>query len=183
MGRDKALIEIDGEALLLRAARKLMPRVNALWISAGDGERYAPFGLPVIVDREPNAGALWSLDTLLRTLIAPCEALPRGADRVLVSPCDTPDLPCDLLDRLLDAAKDPEIDAAICVDESSRLQPLIACYRPSAATPIAAAVKRGERRMCAATQTLRVTEVPLGPKEHLVNLNTDEDLARYLATR
>lgn len=57
MGKDKALLELRGEPLLLRTVRLLRTCVAEVAL-LGPPERYAGFGIPVYPDRIPGRGPL-----------------------------------------------------------------------------------------------------------------------------
>lgn len=169
MGRDKALLEIDGEKLIVRVARQLRPHVDELLISADNAAAYAFTGYPVVPDREIDQGPLCALATCLQHA---------RHERLLITSCDVPDLPPALIEALLSAA-DAEVEAALLRSADGRLQPLLACYRRSALPAIEAALAAGKRRADAFLEAITVREVLW--KERLWNLNTPAQLEAYLA--
>ncbi|HRW90194.1 MAG TPA: NTP transferase domain-containing protein, partial [Flavobacteriales bacterium] len=62
MGRDKALIEVEGRTLLDRAMDKLEPLVDELLV-VGDPEKHGHLGPFVIGDDTPGQGPLGGLAT------------------------------------------------------------------------------------------------------------------------
>jgi molybdopterin-guanine dinucleotide biosynthesis protein A len=64
MGRDKALLTIDGEALLTRVARQVAAVAGSVTV-IGPPERYSHLSLEVVPDRTPGAGPLGGIDTAL----------------------------------------------------------------------------------------------------------------------
>lgn len=99
-GRDKALLEVGGVALLARVVARLAPQASPLAINAnGDPARFARFGLPVIADTVdgfagPLAGVLAGLRWAAR----------EGASHIVTAAADTPFFPLDLAGRLRAAA-------------------------------------------------------------------------------
>jgi len=108
-GRDKGLLGYKGKAMIDHVIDRLSPQVEELFISANRNlEDYAQRGYPVLTDTLPDysgplAGVLVGLEKA-------------HFDWLVVSPCDTPLLPLDLVDRLCRArgksravvAKDPQ---------------------------------------------------------------------------
>lgn len=93
-GADKAMLVLDGQALVDIAAARLGPQVAQLAISAnGDPARFAPRPLPVL----PDAARLGPLSGVLSALFW---AAPLGADAVVSIPVDAPFCPPDLVARL-----------------------------------------------------------------------------------
>src|SRR5690606_15766602 len=94
MGRDKALIEVDGIALARRVADALRGggcgRVVAI---GGDGPALAALGLEPVPDGWPGEGPLGGLATALGTA--------RGAEALVVAPCDLLSPSATVVDALL----------------------------------------------------------------------------------
>jgi molybdopterin-guanine dinucleotide biosynthesis protein A len=90
MGRAKALLEILGEPLVLRAARLLESVVGTATVVGGNG-RYQPLGLRSIEDDWPGAGPLGAIATALRASEARWN---------LILACDLPYLTADWLQYL-----------------------------------------------------------------------------------
>ena len=97
-------------------------------------------------------------------------------DLNLVAPCDVPDLPADLIARLVREARDA--DAAVPVTQDGHLEPLLAVYRKAMAPAARAALERGERKVVSMYGSCRIRRIPLDGGVELRNLNT---MADYLA--
>lgn len=88
MGRDKALIELDGITLLDRAIELLRPHAKEILV-IGDPEKYTPEHATVLPDDLPGKGPLGGLVTALkharyvRILVLACD-LPNISDRLLI---------------------------------------------------------------------------------------------------
>lgn len=179
MGRDKAWLDVAGEPLVARVLAQLAAQASQLYLSVGveADARYASLGPELLIDALPDAGPLAGLASALTALSQPST---RGSySRALVVSCDTPELPPSLIVRLIESCDEEAIDAAAAEDRDQRLQPLVGCYRLSAAPKLMAAVEAGERRMRAVEELLRLRRVPLRADELLFNLNTPEALALY----
>lgn len=104
-GRDKGLQPFRGEALALRALRRLGPQVGATAVSANRHlDAYRAFGAPVWPDAEAgHPGPLAGMLAGLRHCATPW---------LLTVPCDAPRFPRDLARRLADTAARAGADIA-----------------------------------------------------------------------
>jgi molybdopterin-guanine dinucleotide biosynthesis protein A len=174
MGADKALLEIDGEALLARTLSLLASVTHDVRIACGVTPRYAEFGRALVLDRTADLGPLGGLEAALAQ---------SGAEYVLATACDMPRLDARLIESLLAAARARALD--VCVVRSERgVEPLCGVWRTSMLTPIRAALEHGERRVIAAFDELlgdgtrpQVGFVELDDMERVRNLNTPADFA------
>ena len=92
-GDDKGLIILDDKPMILHTIERLSPQVGRIWINANRNlEQYAQFGYQVISDTEQ--GFLGPLAGMLTALSHSHAAL------LLVVPCDSPQLPLDLTQRM-----------------------------------------------------------------------------------
>lgn len=86
MGRDKALVEVAGIALAVRAATVLRDAgCDPVWCQGGDGAALTALGLAWLPDPLPGEGPVTAVAGVLARLPAPAE----GA---VVVACDLPDL-------------------------------------------------------------------------------------------
>jgi len=138
-----------------------------------DPVRFADIGLPVFPDRVTGAGAIGGIMTALESTTA---------DRVLVIACDMPFLVAGLLRALLALATSGD---GAWVRTARGPEPLVACYRQQARTPIREAIESGHLKAAELNQVLTLRELTehdvsaFGPVERvLANLNTPEDYAR-----
>jgi len=177
MGREKALLEINGTPLLLRAAQLLAPLCSGVTI-VGTPERYQHLGFAAIADEQPDIGPLGGILTALGHADSPWN---------LVTACDLPYLTADWLRYLMGrAAASP---ARVVLPESdSGPEPLCAVYHREAAAAIRAEITRGQLKVTRALQSLPVERVspadirPFDPRGVLFqNLNTPEDYQRARA--
>jgi molybdopterin-guanine dinucleotide biosynthesis protein A len=76
MGSDKALLEVDGAPLVLRAVHALEAAGAApIVVVGGDADGLSRLGLTPVADRWPGAGPLGGIITALTTLTGPCTAV------------------------------------------------------------------------------------------------------------
>lgn len=137
-GRDKGLLDAgDGEPAVLHAARLLRPLCSRVFVSANrNRRRYAALAIgPVLVDlREDFAGPLAGLEAAAAVM---------KSDRLLLLPCDLPDLspqvPRVLLSRLAVAANCD----AVYARAAGHGHYLVACLRRRAVATAGAALDQG----------------------------------------
>ena len=171
MGRDKALLELEGVALLVRTAR-VVESVAGPPTVVGNPESYRSLGLRVIGDDWPGAGPLGGIATALRVATAPWS---------LVVACDLPFLTRSWLDYLISRALASEEDAVLPMNVRGA-EPLCAMYHKRCEPAIRAALEHGSRKITEGLEDLRVEYVE--PSEWKVfdsggllfkNMNSPED--------
>jgi len=144
MGRDKALLELEGKPMFLRIAELVQPQVKEFMLlgsaagsatgsAAGSAERYARFGIPVVEDQYPAMGPLGALCTGLK--ISSC-------DWNLFFACDLPHLRRRIVAMLLERARHTSAEAVV-PRVRDRWQPLCAAYHRSCLPAMEAAIHRG----------------------------------------
>ena len=167
MGRDKSLLEIDGEPMISRIARQLKPSFKNLLISAAKATAFDSLGIDVVPDEAPGAGPLMALVSALSK---------SETDLNFVMPCDIPDPPQHLIARLLRESRDADI--VVPMTEAGELEPLFAVYRKSVLPSAREALNRGARRVISFYEKHKVKRLALDRESVLLNLNTMDD---YLA--
>lgn len=169
MGRDKALLELDGEALLDRVARRIAAVAGTVAI-VGDPLRHAHFGWPVVTDlRAGREGPLAGIEAAL--------ASPYAAQWNLIVACDMPHLDPDLLARLLAEARRLAPDCVIARSERG-IEPLCAVYGRAFGEVARAALDAGQRKVRDALDGLQVIHLPVDSVAAVANVNTPEDWLR-----
>jgi molybdenum cofactor guanylyltransferase len=176
MGRDKALLELNGTTLLTRATMLLAP-LTACVSLVGDPAQSGNLGVPCLADRWPGAGPLGGVATALGAARRPWS---------MVLACDMPYLTGDWLAWLAERANQSSQD--VVIPETARgFEPLCAVYRSECAATLTAALGRGVRKITDALASLAMDRVPekdwkqFSPEGLLFrNLNTWED---YLEAR
>jgi len=171
-GGDKALAELAGEPLALRALRRLAPLAPRRVLV-----RAAPLaGLPPdvlqVADPAPGAGPA-------QALRAAFAALP-GA-RCFTAPCDAPELEPALYAPLAEAAG---ADGVACARRGGRLEPLVAVWSAPAAARFVAAPAGAIDAVHAALAHARAACVDFdGGDRRFSNVNTRAELASVAAGR
>jgi molybdopterin-guanine dinucleotide biosynthesis protein A len=149
MGADKALLEWNGQPLLLRAARLLDPLAASVTV-IGDPARYAALGLAVVPDDVPGLGPLGGIATALRISRMPWN---------LLVGCDLPYLTAAWLEFLISRALASRADALLPAGPRGP-EPLCAVYHARCAPMIAAALERGVRKVTDGLAGLVIQTLP-----------------------
>lgn len=171
MGRDKALIAVNGEPLWrrqLRILRELEP--HELFMAAPPRAEWSGEGCILISDALPNAGPLGGLTSALRACSSPL---------LLTLAIDLPAMSADYLRELLTLCGDNE---GIVPRLGDRYEPVAAVY-PRAARPFAES-SLADRQFslqqfaagCVTQRLVRPSEVGADEQAFFLNLNRPEDL-------
>lgn len=169
MGRDKALIEVEGTPMVRRVVAALHAAGCAPVVAIG-GDRAAleSLGVVVVDDLFPGEGPLGGVITALARSLA---------DVVAIASCDLPHLGGATIASLLAAmdggpgADEPDVALAV----TDRPHPTCAAWRRSALPSLQGVFDAGERRLTAALAVLRTAEIQVDAQD-LANVNTPGDL-------
>lgn len=151
MGRDKALLELGGVPLVVRAALLLEAVVGSATVigRAADRVSYERLGLPLLADDFPGVGPLGGIATALTH---------SSHDWNLVIGCDLPYLTPDWLAHLIEGALASRADVLIPQSEFG-LEPLCAMYHRRCEPVIARALASGLRKITTGLAGLRVETI------------------------
>lgn len=169
MGRDKALLPVDGRALAARVAGAL-ERAGAEPVVAvgGDLAGLGAIGLTALADPRQGDGPLAGIATALREV--------PGPDVVVILACDLVDADPDAVVAVVEAlAAAP--DALVAVpDVDGRLQPLHAAWRRAALPEVARRLAAGDLAVRAAFDALPTVRVEGLAPGAFRNANSPADL-------
>ncbi len=178
MGRNKALIDVDGEPMARRVAGALRDAGCVSVVAyGGDAVELRALGLPVLPDRYPGSGPLGGVLGALE-LFAATDLSIAG---VFVVACDLPALTGGDLAALITSAHDHRA-ADVIVGRTSAIEPTCAIWHPRTLDPIRRWFSGGERTLHVVIDRLSGVAVDLDAAA-LRNMNTPEDLARYPGSR
>jgi molybdopterin-guanine dinucleotide biosynthesis protein A len=174
-GRDKALVEFEGEPLIGRLSKILQVATAGSISIIGDADKYGHIGVECVPDRWPGEGPLGGIVTALMAISA-AEADTANVIKSeptswsLVVGCDMPFLTVDWLQHL--ASRAIASKAEVVVPESTYgLEPLCACWRVSAAPLLTRAFDNGVRRVTDAMKQLRMEVLDAADWKRFDNLN------------
>ncbi|MFO7593957.1 MAG: molybdenum cofactor guanylyltransferase MobA [Pseudomonadota bacterium] len=138
-GQDKGLMPLRGKPLILHVLERLGPQADCLLINSNrNQESYAAFGYPLVKDT--MSGGLGPLAGLLSAMEY------SDSEFVLSAPCDTPNLPRDLIPRMLSALEKEAADACT-VSDGERLHPVIMLVRARLAPELRRYLESGKRKV------------------------------------
>ena len=161
MGRDKALLPIEGSVLVERTAERVRAAAGSVTL-IGAPERYGHLGLPVAADLIENCGPIGGLYTALKTT---------RADWNLLVACDMPGLTVEFLRELLDVARQCRSTCLVPQTESG-LHPLCAVYHRRAEGAVASAIEHKRFKMHDLLKVLEAQSFPVAEAAMLENVNT-----------
>lgn len=164
-GLDKAWLQRDGEAQVVRLARVYALQVAQVWVSANRNHaRYAAHGLPAVADAEPDLGPLGGLAALAGACTTPW---------LFTVPVDAVNLDPRLLPALIAAQSG---QGAYAIDDDG-VQPLFALWPVAPLREaLAEALPRRALAVRALQAALRMAALRLDGLR-FGNLNTPDDLA------
>lgn len=172
MGRDKALVEVDGSTLLGVGYRALVEAgVSQPIVVGGDGDAYRGVitDLVTVDDDHPGEGPLGGIITALRRV-------PPGDEVIVILACDLSGVCAEsvlAVARALDLQ--PRAQVAV-VRHHGHLEPLHSAWRRSALLDLEAVFAKGVRAVHEALDILEVTVVTGLKDAWLKNVNTQRDL-------
>jgi molybdopterin molybdotransferase len=169
---DKGLQAFGGTTMVAHVLARLEPQVATVAINANRNlDTYAACGVPVWPDDTPDyAGPLAGLQTGLRRC---------ATTYLLTAPCDSPFLPADLAERLLDGLRTDDADLAVAVTEENgrrQVHPVFCLLKASLEPVLSAYLDGGGRRMDGWYPQIRVTEVLFDDADAFRNINTLDEL-------
>ena len=178
-GVDKGLQTYRGMPLAMNALLRLGPQVGHLMINANRNlGAYEAFGAPVWPDALPDfagplAGFLAGLER--------CETA-----YLVTVPCDSPQFPSDLVQRLAQAleANDAEIAMAATLEDGvMRTQPVFCMMKTALMESLVRFTGEGQRKIDRWTALHRCVEVPFDDAQVFANANTLAELQQLQQPR
>lgn len=155
-GRDKALVRIGANPLLLQIAQLTQTCTSEVAIVAS-AQKYRELvdKVEIIEDRWPGEGPLGGIITALQH----AAVTDRSAEWNLILSCDMPFLTAEWLKFLVVHALESDQETQVILPHSTHgPEPLCACYRTNAAEPLKSVFDSGVRKVTQALKQVR-TEV------------------------
>jgi molybdopterin-guanine dinucleotide biosynthesis protein A len=167
MGVDKAFVEVDGRAMVLRVADALrLAGCDPVVCQGGSHLLTGSLGLEVIPDPQPDSGPVLAIQA----------ALEYHRSAILVAACDLVDLdPATVLGVITAAQADPERRVVTATADGH--PHLLSHWSQEALEPLSQLVAEGVIAYRVALERLAAVEVAVDPQS-VRNVNRPEDLAR-----
>ncbi len=172
MGRNKALVELDGKNLIEYVVEVARKAANEILLITNSPKEYAFLNLPMFPDEIKNIGPLGGIYTALKAC---------NTSHCLVIACDLPFLSEELIRFLVENAGDTDVFA---LDVGRGAEVLCAVYSKACLPAIESLVARGDYKVANLLQAVKSRVIRFGPghslySQHLFyNINTPEDLSR-----
>jgi molybdopterin-guanine dinucleotide biosynthesis protein A len=148
MGQDKALLALNGQPLLQRAAYLVRAATGADAVVVG-AKREGFADCAFVSDDWPDAGPLGGIATALRVT---------DAEWNLIVACDMPYLTRAWLEFLIGRAQASAADVVL-VENNGRLEPLCAMYHRRSEAALRAALGRGMRKVTEVLRSLQLDTI------------------------
>ncbi len=173
-GLDKGLVLLQQKPLIQHVIDRLKPQVDEILINANrEITQYQTFGYPILQDENdefigPLAGFISGLQHAKH-------------DYVLTVPCDSPLLPLDLAERLLNSMAEAHTDIAVASSDENT-HPVFCLMKKSVLQSLTKYLASGERKVSTWQKSLSYIEVDFSDctgkdgSDGFINLNTFEDL-------
>lgn len=172
-GANKALIPFLGRAMISHVIERLSSQADEIFINANqDIADYQAFHLPVLSD------AFGEFPGPLAGLYAGLKASQQ--DWVVCVPCDSPLLPKNLVQGLMQTATKEKADIAIARTDVQN-HPVFCLCKKSLAADLASYLHAGGRKVSEWQQKQRCIEVHFDDESAFSNINTFEELAQLEA--
>lgn len=174
MGRDKALIEIEGIPLLRWVYNAAIHCSDLIYVITSWVDRYQnllPSTVNFIAESSPRS-----------PIVALKEALEQiSSEWVLLLACDLPKLDGSVLqDWTMQLEGIPKEVMALLPKHPKGWEPTCGFYRSTCLPTLAAYIEQGERSFQKFLETQVVEELEVSDRQMLTNCNTPEDLSKII---
>lgn len=177
---DKGMQPFRAKPMAQHVIERLAPQVGAIAINANQNlDQYEAFGIPVWPDDlQGFEGPMAGLETGLRRCTT---------EYIVTSPCDSPFLPADLVERLSAALDASGADLALAEteepDDSGEMRvqphPVFALVKKSALPHLTSFLATGKRRMDGWYGAIKVVRVRFDDASAFRNINTLSELQQF----
>jgi molybdopterin-guanine dinucleotide biosynthesis protein A len=168
-GVDKGLLLLQNKPLIAHVIERLARQVDEIFINANrEIAAYEVFGLPVLQDENEE-------------FIGPLAGFSLGLQHakheyVLIVPCDSPLLPLDLAERLLNGMTEARTDIAVASSDEN-VHPVFCLCKKSVLPSLTEYLAGGEHKVSTWQESQKYIEIDFSDNsEAFTNLNTFEDL-------
>jgi molybdenum cofactor guanylyltransferase len=168
-GQDKGLVLLNKKPMIEYVINTLKPQVNSLLINANrNHDAYSKYGYEIVSDELSGYhGPLAGMASALNVIKTPY---------MLVVPCDSPFIPTDLAQRLINSLEKNNADISVA-HNGDRMQPVFCLIKNDLLTSMNDFLNQGERKIdkwfnLHALAIADFSDIP----ETFDNLNTLEDI-------
>lgn len=175
-GQDKGLLNLGEHSLVDHVLQRCAPQTSQVLINANRNiEQYQAFGYPVIQDQRTDfAGPLAGAVALLEAVKTPW---------LLVVPCDTPDLPETLAERLYLRAQQTDAQIVMAHD-GTQDHPVVALIKKELAPMLKHCLEQGQRKIVKCYRQHRLEEADFSDTpDAFMNLNSPLEWAFLLGQK
>ena len=174
MGFNKALLEIDGEPLVLKVLNSLTEAgILDSKIVGGDLDSYSEFGFGFIEDTYPGEGPLAGIITALDHY----KNLDKG--HVFILACDLPNVSSSFINQMcIESLEAPE--SIVIPTSNGHRQRMHASWPVVILENLIESFQKGVRAPWRACEGLPLLEINLADKDYLVDVDSPQDIARFL---
>jgi molybdopterin-guanine dinucleotide biosynthesis protein A len=162
LGRNKALLPLQGATIIEKVINQVRSCVSELLIITNSPDEYAHLGYPCCGDVMPGGGPLSGIHAAL----SHC-----GTQYVLVVSCDIPMVTRGLFEKLIENAPGHDI----VIFKHKHFEPLCALYRRTCLPALEDLISHGEYRIIDLFPTLKVKVLRIDSGDLFKNINTDTD--------
>lgn len=168
MGEEKGLIDINGQPLFEHIAQRLYPQVGEILISCNqNSERYGRNNQTVPDLKQDFSGPLAGMLAALSV---------SKTEWILFVPCDVPDFPIDLSERLFAELSGQK---AAYVRDPEREHPTLCLLNRSLIQALTSYLENGDRKLMIFLDNIGANSVLFSESAAFFNLNTPEDVALW----
>ena len=172
LGRDKVLLEYDGQLLIKRSVLLLSSLFTEVFVIGHHRSEFDHLGIKTIEDLIPGKGALGGLYTAIMNA---------GSPAIFVMAADMPFVSPSLINRVIELRSDAD---AVIPKGPKGFEPLCALYSDSCAEPMKRAIDRDSFKIMAALEGLKILtpeiSVEEGGKDPFANMLDFVDPDKYL---
>lgn len=179
MGRNKALLTVDGITLIERVYRIMAPLFHEVVIVTNTPEEYPFLPCRKVADIYPGEGSIAGLHAGLAA---------SRTERIFVAACDMPFLNPDLIRLLCNSADGT--DAVVPLNSAGLREPLHAVYAGTSRTEVRRLLEQGDRSILLLFDRISTRQVEweeikgiAGAAESFRNVNTPEEYGEITAAR
>ena len=166
--QDKGLVAYQNKPLIQHVIDKLTPQTQRISIIANRNiDTYQALGHPVFEDVESGFHG-----PLMGMLSAMTHS---NAETMLFVPCDTPNLPSDLLAKLQHEMQSTQAEIVVAIDETQKQHAVVALVKQSLKTPLQDFLNRGERKVMKWNQSRKLATVTFN-SANFANINSISEI-------